>query len=64
MSIAILGIGLFVGGIIFGTQLSIIWQATAFVAYIFYMKSDHVRYMEIGAIIPMLLGIVFFIGVL
>lgn len=48
-------------GVAFGTQVGWPWQLGAVVAFYFIMESPPVRAMEIGAIIPLALGI-YFIG--
>lgn len=51
-----------IGGIIFGTHLPIGFQLVAFFAGIWYLNTDGVRGMEIGAIIPMMIVICFYAG--
>jgi len=53
----------FVGGVIFGTQLEWPWQLAAVFLFYMIMESPYVRSMEIGAILPYIMGIWFLIGV-
>ena len=53
-----------IAGIAVGTAFNIWIQGGLLLAYIIYMNSSSVSAMEIGAIYPMIIGGVFFIGVL
>jgi len=51
-------------GIVAGTQASLFVQGIALVFYIMYMNSKKVKRMEIGALIPLAMGIIFFVGII
>ncbi len=51
-------------GIMFGTQVDWPWQVAAVFAFYTIMESPMVRSMELGAIIPMVLGVYFLGGML
>ena len=54
---------IFGAGVVFGTHIIFWFQLIAFILYIVYMNSSAVSAIEIGAIFPMIIGIIFFVGV-
>jgi hypothetical protein len=61
----IIGMGiLFVIGVVVGTQIAIAWQFVAIIIFILYMNSGEVAAMEIGSVLPLILGVSFFGGCL
>ncbi len=60
----VVGIVLGLIGVVVGTKVFLWIQLVLFLLYIIYMNSEEVKRMEIGAMIPFVFGVVFFIGVL
>ena len=52
------------GGIAVGTSLGLAWQVAIFAGILVWLQSDSVTRLEVGAIVPMTLGVVFIIGMI
>ena len=51
-----------IGGIAVGTSIGLAWQVAIFIGILYWFTTDMVTSLEIGAIAPMLLGLVFIAG--